>query len=108
MEGVIKMARKRKFTMDPVVYYDEGINNKSISPAVEETRRVPDTRKGIVGNAPFVRLRKRPNTDASTIKILEKGDEVTILGKTVEGYYMIDLGDDRIGYISCKYCEEVT
>lgn len=108
MEGVIKMARKRKMSLDPVpYYYDEGMR-KIESPVNEETKSVPDTRKGIVANAPFVRLRKRPNTEASTIKVLEKGDEVTILGKTVEGYYMIDLGDDRIGYISCKYCEEVT
>lgn len=65
------------------------------------------TKRGIVCNAPLVRVRKEPSGTSSIVTVLEKGDEVTILGKSTETFYKIDLGNDIFGYISCNYCEEV-
>ncbi len=94
MGEVIKMSRKRRFEEE---YSFE-----------REIQKEPDMKKGVVCNAPLVKVRKEPSGTSSTLKVLEKGDEVTILGKSTETFYKIDLGDDNIGYISCKYCEEVT
>lgn len=87
--------------------YDEENNVVDESPSIEETR-VPDTKKGIVCNAQFVRVRKEPSGTSTTLRVMEKGEEVTILGKSTETFYKIDLGDDNVGYISCNYCEEVS
>lgn len=89
------MSRKRRFTDEDRSFRDYYDTDR------EEKKR------GIICNAPLVRVRKEPNGSSSTLKVLEKGDEVTIIGKSTETFYKIDLGDENVGYISCDYCEEV-
>lgn len=101
------MARKRRSYMDSETYYEEKDDDKNGSPVIEETKS-PTTKRGIVCNAQHVRVRKEPSGTSTTLKVLDRGDEVTILGQSTETFYQIDLGDDCIGYISCNYCEEVT
>lgn len=103
MEEVIKMARRRRTFVEEA--YSETTQDES--PVNKETM-VPETKKGIVCHAQLVRVRKEPSGSATTVTVLNQGDEVIIIGKEMEPFYKIDLGDDRIGYISCKYCEEVT
>ncbi len=89
------MSRKRRFTDEDRSFRDYYDIDR------EEKKR------GIICNAPLVRVRKEPNGSSSTLKVLENGDEVTIIGKSTETFYKIDLGDENVGYISCDYCEEV-
>lgn len=99
------MARGRKTSIKPVYTEEETVKDES--PIIEETT-LPSTKKGVVCNAPYVRVRKEPVGTSTTVRVMERGDEVTILGKTTETFYKIDLGDDNVGYISCNYCEEVS
>lgn len=92
------MARKRKQIFDET--------HLSGSPTIEETME-PETRNGVVCNTQFVRVRDDPSDKGNVMKILDRGDEVKILGMVENRFYKIKLGDD-IGYISCKFCEEVT
>ncbi len=88
------MAKRRRFIDEEKIFEDDfsDINRK---------------KRGVVCHASLVRVRKEPNGTSSTIKVLEQGDEVTIIGKSTETFYKIDLGGS-IGYISCNYCEEVS
>lgn len=93
------MGKRRLFSDPPEETEDQ-------SPVKKETKQhVP--KRGIVCNARLVRVRKEPNGSADIVKVLENGDEVKIIEKSVETFYKIDLGNEQIGYISCEYCEEV-
>lgn len=92
------MAKKRKRIFDGT-YLSE-------SPTIEETME-PTTRNGVVCNTQFVRVRDDPSDKGNVMKILDRGDEVEILDIVENRFYKIKLGD-CIGYISCKFCEEVT
>lgn len=96
MEGVIKMARKRRL-------FEEKDNEPPVS---AEAESVPATRKGIVCNSPSVRVRRNPNTTSDTIAVLSAGDEIFIIEKLPSGFYKILLSDNRIAYISWDYCRE--
>lgn len=96
MEGVIKMARKKRLF--------EGTDNEP--PVNSEAESVPVTRKGIVCNSPSVRVRKNPNATSDTMAVLSSGDEILIIEKMANGFYKILLSDNRIAYISWDYCRE--
>ena len=98
MEGVIKMARRRRSFND---------ENNSESSAGRGSNDAPDTRKGIVCNSPSVRVRKQPNQISDTVAILDLGDEVTIIEKMPEGYYKVLLPSNRIAYLGWDFCKEV-
>ena len=92
------MARKKKKMFEE--------ENLSESPTIEETTE-PETRNGIVCNANCVRVRDDPSDKGNVMKVLDRGDEVEILDVVENRFYKIKFGDG-IGYISCKFCEEVT
>lgn len=98
------MAKRRRFSERD---YQEETNDGS--PVSEGIKDKPDTKRGIVCNAKCVRVRKEPSSTSDTVCVLERGDEVTILGKHTDSFYEISLLNekDRVGYISCNYCEEV-
>lgn len=99
------MARGRRTSIRPVCFEEETVKDES--PVSEETK-MPDTKKGVICNAPYVRVRKEPVGTSTTVRVMEQGEEVTILDKVTETFYKVDLGDDNVGYISCNYCEEVS
>lgn len=99
MEGVIKMARRRRV-------FDEQTNSES--PADMGTSTSSRTRKGIIWNSPSVRARKQPNEMSDTAAVLDVGDEVIIIEKMANGFYKILLpGSNRIAYVSWNFCKEV-
>lgn len=93
----MKMSRRKRNILD------DDPNKNDEFPVDEETTD-PAPKKGIVCNAPSVRVRKEPSGTSTTLRILERGDEVTILEKITEMYYKVVLADGSVGYISCNYC----
>lgn len=72
----------------------------------EERTMEPETRNGIVCNAPRVNLRRTPEKADNVIKIVSEGDKVIILGLLL-GYAHVRLIDGTEGYIHQQYCEGV-
>lgn len=66
-----------------------------------------ETRTGKVCNTPMVRVREDPSESGRVIRVLDQGDEVTILGVVENRFYKVQLDKDISGYISCEYCKEV-
>ena len=54
--------------------------------------------------ASFVRIRRQPSTSSDTIGYLSRDEEVSIVGIR-NGWYRIQLDDNRFGYVSAEYIE---
>lgn len=50
-------------------------------------------------------LRSGPSTDYSVLKSLPTGTEITIIGKTDNNWYQIQI-DDQVGFVAAKYVSE--
>lgn len=62
-----------------------------------------EERKGVASC--LVKIRKKPSPLAKILGLVEKGEEVIILGEDA-GYYEIRAGNIH-GYLSAEYCTEV-
>ena len=93
--------RKRSYVAEMEETYE------TVEPLNQKEEMVPETKNGIVCNAPIVRVRNDPSDKGDTLTLLDQGDEVKILGVVENRFYKIKLNKDTIGYISCKFCKEV-
>lgn len=89
--------------------YEEEMGEKEsvVEPLYQKEETVPETKNGIVCNAPLVRVRNDPSDMGDVVTVLDQGDEVKILGVVENRFYKIKLSKDTVGYISCKFCKEV-
>lgn len=98
------MARRRNRDYENDIY-DSTVEDQE---PVDEVPASPKKRIGKVIGTSYLRVRNRPTIQRSeVVSVLQEGDEVRILDDAENKFYKIDLGKDDVGYISCKYCEEV-
>lgn len=87
-------------------YYDE-VEEASRSPAYRETTDAKP-KKATVINSRYVNLRKAPDKTSTPLTILEKGDEVEILGYPSDlesGFYKVK-HNGLVGYIVSSFLKE--
>lgn len=100
------MARRRKAYTETTE--DQIVENQTpVEPLDQKEEMVPETKNGIVCNAPLVRVRNDPSEIGDVVTVLDQGDEVKILDTVENRFYKIELDKDRVGYISCNFCKEV-
>lgn len=95
------MARRRRT-------YREEVEDEKVGPLEPKEVMEPETKNGIVCNSSMVRVRNDPSEAGDVITVLDKGDTVKIVGVVENRFYKIQLDRNTIGYISCKFCEEVS
>ena len=109
------MAAKKKIIEESVKDYDlELMTNKEVkeekedvmSPTEKETT-VPEPVKGKISKELFVNIRRDPSMNNDPMDVLEKGDEVEIIGEIGDFYKVRFKNGSRIGYVLKELCEEV-
>lgn len=88
-------------------------NKDTFNSSVEQRDMDPETRNGVVVNAPYVKLREAPSKNAETIKLLKDGTELEILEFEKEmatGFKKVEVFVGKvknIGYIASNFCKEL-
>lgn len=81
--------------------------NKPESPEEEETTDFKP-KKGRIANATLVNLRKKPSMDKEVVILGTVGvnEEFEILVK-LASFWKVKTSDERVGFLSSEFCEEV-
>ena len=83
----VKIMEEKIITEEPVVEVAEEVTEEPVVEAVEEGVVIPT----------LLNVRNLPNKESEIIRVLNKDDEVKIIG-TENDFFIVELDDGLIGY----------
>lgn len=86
--------------------FDEENNETTSATPTKDESAGPETVNGVIDNAACVNVREHPDKMAKILEVLNKGEEVKILGKEYE-FCKVSTPRGFVGYIVAMYVKEV-